>query len=49
MRLLSSLGFGLLGLATRVLAQDEPAVAELDKNTFKNFVQNNDVVMTECE
>lgn len=49
MRLLSSLGFGLLGLATAVLAQDEPAAAELDRASFKKFIDKNNVVMTECE
>lgn len=50
MRLFSSLGLGLLGLvATAVLAQDDPAVVELDKGSFKKFIQNNHVVLTECE
>lgn len=49
MRLFSSLGLGLLGLATAVLAQDDPAAVELDKSSFKKFIQNNHVVLTECE
>lgn len=49
MRLLSSLGFGLLRLATAVLAQGDTAAVELDRATFKRFIDNNHVVLTECE
>lgn len=49
MRLFSSLGLGLLALATTVLAQEESLAVELDRGTFRKFVQNNHVVLTECE
>lgn len=49
MRLLSSLGVGLLALAATVLAQEESLAVELDRGTFRKFVQNNHVVLTECE
>lgn len=49
MRLLSSLGLGLWALATSVLAQEEALAVELDRSSFKKFVENNHVVMTECE
>lgn len=49
MRLLSSLGLGLLALAATVLAQEESLAVELDRGTFRKFVQNNHVVLTECE
>lgn len=51
MRLLPSLILGLLDLVATVVAQDDASslAVELDQRTFKNFVQQNDVVMAECE
>lgn len=51
MRLLKSLALGLLGLATSVAAQDDAAsvAVELDRATFKNFIEQNTVVLTDCK
>lgn len=50
MRLFRGLTFGLLGLAASVAAQDDLSVSvELDRATFSKFIEQNTVVLTDCE
>lgn len=51
MRFLRSLALGLLGLATSVAAQDDTSsvAVELDRGSFKKFIEQNTVVLTDCE
>lgn len=48
MRLLTGFALGLLGLAASVAAEDEAAI-ELDRTGFSKFIENNNVVMVDCE
>lgn len=49
MRLLESLAVGLLGLATGAVAQDDNFAVELDRAKFGKFIEQNSVVLTDCE
>lgn len=50
MRLFRGLTFGLLGLAASVAAQDDLSVSvELDRATFSKFIEQNEVVLTDCK
>lgn len=49
MRLFKSLAIGLLGLATSVAAQEDSVAVELERITFQKFIDDNSVVLTDCE